>query len=116
MNFTSEQMNKARQAKSAEELLTLAKGSGVDLSAKQAGAFFAELHKEGDLSDEELDAVVGGKGDDYISYSNFVNAQTDPGWAPICPNALRFATCNECAGLVQNGNGGYYCNGKHKEK
>ena len=64
MTFTSEQMNKARAAKSAEELLAMAKASGIEMTADEAAKHFAELHKEGELSDDELDAVAGGdKGD-----------------------------------------------------
>ena len=64
MNFTNEQINKAKQAKTVEELLAIAKENGVELTEEQAKEYFAELHKEGELSDEELEAVAGGKDPD----------------------------------------------------
>ena len=60
MNFTPEQLKKAKGAKSAEELLALAKENDVELTENEAQKYFAELHKEGSLSDEELDNVSGG--------------------------------------------------------
>ena len=64
MTFTTEQITKAKQAKSAEELLEMAKASGIEMTEDEAKKYFAELHKEGELSDDELDAVAGGdKGD-----------------------------------------------------
>ena len=64
IEFTKEQIAKAAEAKSAEELAELAKEYGIRLSPKQAEQFFAELHREGELDDDELDAVAGGKDDE----------------------------------------------------
>ena len=63
MNFTTEQIAKAKQAKSVEELLQIAKENGFEMTEEQAKQYFAELHREGELSDEELDSVVGGSKD-----------------------------------------------------
>ena len=60
MQFTPEQLAKAKSAKNAEELLALAKAEGVALTEDEAVRYFAELHKEGDLADDELDNVSGG--------------------------------------------------------
>lgn len=60
MEFTKEMIEKAKAAKSAEELRKLAKAEGMELSAEEANAAFARLSKIGELSDEELDNVVGG--------------------------------------------------------
>ena len=60
MTFTPEQMNKARSAKSADELLEMAKASGIAMSAEEAAKYFAALHGEGELSDSELASVAGG--------------------------------------------------------
>ena len=60
MNVSKELLKKAKTAKSAEELLELAKAENIELSAEQAAKAFAELHKAGELSDEELDNVSGG--------------------------------------------------------
>ena len=60
MNISKELIEKAIQAKTAEELLEMAKAENIELSAEQAAKAFAELNKMGELSDEELDNVAGG--------------------------------------------------------
>ena len=62
MNISKELFEKAKQAKTAEELLEMAKAENIELSAEQAAKAFAELNKAGELSDEELDNVSGGCG------------------------------------------------------
>ncbi|MGN0813935.1 MAG: hypothetical protein ACI4MH_01730 [Candidatus Coproplasma sp.] len=64
MKFTDEMLEKAKTAKSAEELLELAKAENVELSAEEAAKYFADLHKSGELSDDELNGVSGGCDDD----------------------------------------------------
>ena len=52
---------KARETRSAEELLALAKENEMeDITEETAVAYFQHLHKTGELSDEELDNVAGG--------------------------------------------------------
>ena len=63
MTFTPEQMNKAKSAKSAEELLEMAKAEGVAMTADEAAKYFADLHTEGELNEDELATIAGGKGD-----------------------------------------------------
>ena len=65
MNVSKELLKKAKTAKTAEELLELAKAENIELSAEQAAKAFAEMNKTGELSDEELDNVSGGCGRDY---------------------------------------------------
>ena len=65
MKFTDEILEKAKTAKSAEELLAMAKAEKVELTEEEAVKAFAELNKTGELSDEELDNVSGGCGRDY---------------------------------------------------
>ena len=60
MKLTTEQMQKAAACKSAEELQALAKSEGIELTNEEAEAYFAELN-DVHVSDEELDAVAGGK-------------------------------------------------------
>ena len=62
MRFTNEIIEKGKTAKSAEELLEMAKAENIELSEEQAAKAFAELNKSGELSDEELDNVAGGCG------------------------------------------------------
>ena len=56
----NELIEKARAAKSAEELMAIAKENGMEMTEEEAAEYFAQLHKSGELSDEELDAVAGG--------------------------------------------------------
>lgn len=51
---------KARQAKTADELLAIARENGAELTEEQANAYFERLNKSGELSDDELDNVSGG--------------------------------------------------------
>ena len=62
-NLTPEMIEKAKAAKSAEELLALAKDNGVEMTSDEAALYFAQLSpKSGELDDDDLDAVAGGKG------------------------------------------------------
>ena len=70
MTFTNEQITKARSAKTAEELLAMAKESGIEMTEAQAAKYFAELNKQGELNDSELASVAGGgKGDPTVYYT-----------------------------------------------
>ena len=60
MEFTPELLEKAKKAESAEALKALAKENHYEMSAEEANAYFAQLHKSGELSDEELENVSGG--------------------------------------------------------
>lgn len=66
MNISNELLEKAKKAKSAEELLEVAKSENIEFSPEQADKVYAELHKTGELSDDELDNVAGGC-DEYQS-------------------------------------------------
>ena len=60
-NLKPEMIEKARTAKSAEELLELAKANNVEMTADEAKTYFAQLgSKSGELDDDELDNVSGG--------------------------------------------------------
>ena len=59
-NLTPELIAKAKAAKSAEELLELAKENGVELSEEEAKTCFEQLHANAEVSDDELEAVSGG--------------------------------------------------------
>ena len=61
MKFTPEQLEKAKAAKNAEELLALAKGNGITLTEEEAKKYYDEWHKEGELADNELANVSGGE-------------------------------------------------------
>ena len=60
-NLKPEMIEKAKEAKSAEELLELAKENNVEMTADEAATYFAQLGpKSGELDDDDLDAVAGG--------------------------------------------------------
>lgn len=65
MNLSKELLEKAKTAKTAEELLKIAKAEGTELTAGQAEAVFAGLNRSGELSDTELGGVAGGSENDY---------------------------------------------------
>ena len=60
MQFSKKLIEKAKTAKSAEELLAMAKAENIELTEEQAAKAFAELNKAGELSDEELENAAGG--------------------------------------------------------
>ena len=60
-NLMAELKEKAKAAKTPEEIQAIAKENGIeDFSLESAKAYYEQLHKEGELSDEELDNVAGG--------------------------------------------------------
>ena len=59
-DYTAELIEKAKAAKSAEELLALAKENNVELTEQEAKTYFEQLSANGALSDEELDLIAGG--------------------------------------------------------
>ncbi len=58
--MTNEMIQKAKECKSAEELLALAKENGMEMTAEQAAEKFAALNNVGELSDDELENAAGG--------------------------------------------------------
>ena len=73
-NLTPEMIEKAKAAKSAEELLEIAKANGVDMTADEAATYFAQLNpKSGELGDDELDGVAGGA---CMSSEEYMEANT----------------------------------------
>ena len=57
-NFTQEQLEAAKAAKSPEELVRMAKDAGIEITQEQAAAFLNP--PVGEMSDEELENVAGG--------------------------------------------------------
>ena len=61
MELSNDLIAKAKQAKTAEEIMALAKENGIEMTAEEAQKSFALLHPQtGELSDDELDNVSGG--------------------------------------------------------
>ena len=67
MNVSKELLEKAKTAKSEEELLAMAKAEGFELPEGEAKTVFSKLNKTGELSDEELNNVSGGCGGEEIT-------------------------------------------------
>lgn len=66
MELTKELVAKAKEAKTSEELMALAKEVGIDMTEESAALAFEQLNsKTGELSDSELDNVSGGCGGGY---------------------------------------------------
>ena len=59
-SFTKEQIEKARECKTPEELIELAKKAGVELTLEQAEAYLKELD-DMELDADTLDNVAGGR-------------------------------------------------------
>ena len=113
MNVSKELLEKAKAAKSAEELLAMAKAESVELTTEEAVQAFAKLNKNGELSDEELDNVSGGGcGDpetpgepkfnvgDRVYY--LVTKPTGPRAYPVQEKVFSTVT-----GVVKSADGGY---------
>ena len=61
MEMNKELLAKAKEMKTPEELMALAKENGIELTEESAAAYFDRLHPQtGELSDDELDNVAGG--------------------------------------------------------
>lgn len=75
-NINREQMEMARNAESIEEVISLAKEQGYDISESEAGKIYEYLHRHGELSEEELNSVSGGGCNDGGSTPKFSVGQT----------------------------------------
>ena len=85
MELTPEMLAKAKMSKSAEELLTLAKENGINLTDEEAKRYFSQWHWEGELADEELENVTGG--------SHCINGRS---YSDDPPHRLIVTTMNSC--------------------
>ena len=67
--FTPDLIAKAKAAKNAAEVFELAKAHGIELTEEEAKTYFDQLHKNCELSDEDLDSVAGGAecGEDQLT-------------------------------------------------
>ena len=106
-SFTPELIARAKEAKSAEELLEIAKANGVELTAEEAKTYFEQLKANSAVSDDELDIVAGGSdggcGNDEeqeeekgtIIY-NLSNMECPFCKAIIPRSTARYAKCPKC--------------------
>ena len=60
IEITTKLIEKARAAKSADEIVEIADEQGVEMSGEEATSIYASLHEaEGEIVDDELDNVAG---------------------------------------------------------
>ena len=70
--FTQEQLNKAMECKTADELIALAKENGIELAKEQAEKYLTQLTGvDMTLSDEDLQKVAGGVCNGYCIYDKW---------------------------------------------
>lgn len=116
--MNNEILAKARAAKSPEELLKIARDSGIsDLNEENAKEYFDRLHKSGEMSDDELDVSAGGCGEVY-GKKKISSKDSCDGWrckycaahkgACTCGRS-KFVRCDTCmyASVMR---GQWYCN------
>lgn len=129
--FDDKMIEKAKTAKSAEELQILAKENGYELTEEQAKAYYEHFNvKEGELSDDELDNVSGGScyasdgrmittllndcdGKHFVckvcGSSELVLQQNFDAYYYTCVNCNLLPICDYCA-LCSYEGGIWYCN------
>ena len=94
--MNEEMIAKAKEAKSVEELMALAKENGIELNEEDAKMYFEQLNaKKGELPDDELDCVAGGgclgEEERYCP-----NCQTRLEMRGSCHGLYIFYQCNNC--------------------
>ena len=125
-NFTPEMIEKAKVAKTAEELLEIAKANGMEITAEEAATYFAQLNpKSGELDDDDLDNVAGGSCYNKNGYlkitssvqvcdlfdcgcGSFYPAKFDA-LTKKCGNCNLIAQCSNCTWYVEGGWSSAYC-------
>ena len=105
---------KAKQAKSVEELLALAKENQIELNEEEAKIYFEQMHQSGELSEEELENVSGGQCKNGGKYVVIATTSCEQWKCPKCGGHLydsyfismlhdcfdgktKQAICNNCA-------------------
>ena len=105
--MTEEMMRKAKEAKSVEELIALAKDNGIELSKEKAEEVYGKLHCNGEMSEDEIDIVSGGgcgKESTPSFQGTWVSGYELSSSCPVCHN-----NCWAETGFVGNGPRNYQC-------
>lgn len=101
-SFSDETIAKLKTVGNVEELLALAKESGIELTLEQAQVYFTKLNpRSGELADEELDNVSGGACADGYSWGGRPFVQSD--------SCCEFYQSNCCSDPVGNNNSRGMC-------
>ena len=94
-NLTNEIIEKAKAAKSAEELYEIAKANDVEMTDDEAVTYFAQLNPtSGELDDDELDSVAGG------ACSNSDSKESSPVQNGTRVRVINGNTCSKCGGTT----------------
>ena len=104
MSMKQELIAKAKEAKSVEELLAVAKECGVELTEDAAKEFYERFHATGELSDDELDAVAGGDdcGPGYIvTYISPTSTCINGKFIGHSQTIDKTPRCENCSNLVR---------------
>ncbi len=106
MNLNEGMLEKAKTAKTLEEFTAVAKENGFELTAEEAKTYFAKLNaKAGELADDELGDVAGGKKcgtlyDDgrpiVIPSSNTCEYWKDKTTFEVIPEGGKCSSCIHC--------------------
>ncbi len=100
--LTQELIEKAKQAKTPEELAALAKENGIELTSEEANTYFAMLNpKTGELGDDELEDVAGGRkcGTTYMDHKPVVTYYNSCDLfqrGPVRKKEGEDGKCNDC--------------------
>lgn len=94
-------IEKAKAAKSVEELLEIAKANNVEMTADEAHTYFAQLGpKSGELDDDDLDNVAGGACGVGDSSNRPHVRVTNGATCPICGSNIGYVQANMFAGKL----------------
>ena len=102
-NLTPELIAKAKAAKSADELLALAKANNVELTEEEAKTYFEQLNANGAVSDDELGAVAGG------GFLGLSCPSEDEAEEKVVKGGTNARTCPHCRATIYVRPGPYSC-------
>lgn len=86
MEFTQEQIEKARACKTIDEFKDLAKAEGLSLTDEQAEKYYNVTHSD-ELTDEDLSTISGGsKGGEWV----LIDEHTHHPKCPFCGASFDF--------------------------
>jgi rubrerythrin len=102
-NFTPELIREAKTAKSAEDLLSLAKENNVEMTEEEAKTYFEQLNANGAVSDDELGAVAGG------GFLGLSCPSEDEAEEKVVKKGTNARTCPHCGATIYVRPGPYPC-------
>ena len=92
---------RASKAQTPEELMAIAQAGEIELTEESAKAYFAQLHPQtGELGDDELEDVAGGKcynkGRPVVTVGEYCDRWTCKKDGADSRRILTFCKCNKC--------------------